>query len=170
MAGIQDLKAMLKDNPEAAGLAAQVEQTMQQNIDRISGLEQDIGSFKSKLDEAIVARDKVKSVVKDELNITEFTPDAVRAKLSTFASDDAIAAREKQFNELKASSATKLDTLQSQLQERDAKLGKMQLQLAISKTDVMGQTQGEYANDMLLGWISENAQFDDQGNIVYMGM
>ena len=167
--GIVELKAMVADNAEASAMVSQIEATMQQNLGKISDLEKQTGDFKTKLDEVILSRDKVKEVVKNELNIAEFTPDAIRAKLSTFASDDAIAARDKQFNDYKATAAVKIEELESRVSNAQKIERGLKLNLAIAGTDVMGQTKGTHANDMLMGWISENATFDDAGNITYKG-
>ena len=169
MAGITELKAMLQDNPQAMEIVSNIENTMGTTTEKVMGLEKQVGSLGNELTEAINARDKVKDIVRNELGIEEFTPDAVRNKLATYASDDAIAAREKQFNELKASSSAKLEELQKEIHTRDEQMNKMKLQLAISKTDVMGQTQGEHASEMLLNWIAQDATFDEQGNIQYKG-
>ena len=169
MAGITELKAMLADNQEATEILKNVEGAMTQSMGRIQDLEKNVGEYKSKLDEAITSRDKVRTTIKNELGIDEFTPEAVRAKLSTYASDDAIAAREKQFNELKASSATKIEELEKKIGGYQKDVNNYKLKLAIAGTDVMSQTNGEHANEILLGWIAENAQFDDAGNIIYRG-
>jgi len=167
--GINELRAMLADNHEATQLLGNVETTLQTSVDRVTVLEQGAASSENKLTEAIVSRDKIRDIVKAELGIDEFTADSVRTKLSTYASSDAINARDKQMNDLRASSGTKIETLEQAVKEKDIALRGMKMQVAISKTDVMGQTKGEHANAMLLGWISEDAQFDDQGNIVYRG-
>lgn len=167
--GINELRALLADNHEATQLLGNVESTLQTTVDKSTSLEQLIAQGETKLTEAIVSRDKVRDIVKSELGIDEFTPDAVRMKLSTYASDDVLASRDKQINDLRASSGSKIETLEQAIKQKDQDLRNMKMQVAISKTDVMGQTKGEYANGMLLEWISENAQFDDQGNIVYRG-
>lgn len=167
--GINELRSLLADNHEATQLLGNVETTLQASVDRVNILEQGVTSGETKLTEAIVSRDKVRDIVKAELGITEFTPDAVRTKLATYASDDVLASRDKQINDLRASSGTKIETLEQAIKEKDISLRGMQMQVAISKTDVMGQTKGEHANAMLLDWIAEDAQFDEQGNIVYRG-
>ncbi len=169
MAGLQELKSMLADNPEAMEIANQVEQTLQTNLNKVQTLEKSVSEWSNKFAEAVESRDKVKEVVKNELGIEEFSPDAVRQKLTSYASEDAIAARDRQFNEFKATASQKLESYQKQVQERDQKLKDMQLKLAISKTDVMGQTKSEHATDLLLQWIAEGAEFDEAGNIVYRG-
>ena len=167
--GINELRTLLADNHEATVLLGNVERTMQTAVDRSTGLEQSLSGSETKLTEAIMGRDKVRDIIKAELGITEFTADAVRTKLSTFASDDAIAAREQQMNDLRASSGTKIETLEQAVKTGNQALRDMTMKFAISSTDVMSQTKGEHANAMLLGWISENAQFDDAGNIIYRG-
>jgi len=167
--GITELKAMLQDNHEASEILGAVEQTLMQSTGKITDLEKQIGASGDKLTEAIGSRDKVRDIIKAELGIDEFSADAVRARLSTFASDDVIAARDAQFNELRASSSSKMDEMQGRLTTKDSEIKNLMMKLAISKTDVMGQTQGEYATDMLLQWISEDAVFDDGGNIMYQG-
>jgi len=169
MAGIQELRAMVGDNPEALEIASGVEQTIQQNLNKVTQLEKQVSEWSNKFADVVASRDKVKDVIKNELGIEEFSPESVRTKLATYASDDAIAARDRQFTDFKATSTEKLDSLQKEIVNRDGRLKDMQLQLAISKTDVMGQTKGEHANEMLMSWISENAEFDDGGNIIYRG-
>ena len=167
--GINELRTLLADNHEATQLLGNVERTMQTSVDKSTNLEQLIAGNETKLTEAIVGRDKVRDIIKAELGIDEFTADAVRNKLSTYASDDAIAARDKSINDLRASSGTKIETLEQAVKEGNTKLRDMTMKFAISSTDVMSQTKGEHANAMLLGWISQDAQFDEQGNIIYRG-
>ena len=169
MAGITELKALVGDNQEALAIVTSIENTMQQNLGKITDLEKFGGELQSKFDEVVLSRDKVKEVVKNELNISEFNADAIRAKLSTFASDDAIAARDKQFNEFKAQASNTIEQLEQKIENSSKIERDMKMQLAISKTDVMAQTKGQHANDMLMGWIGENAGFDETGNIVYKG-
>jgi hypothetical protein len=169
MAGIAELKAQLADNPQLMEIVANVEATINQNTHKVVELEKQLGRKDQELTEAIKARDKVKEVVRNELGIDEFTPDAIKRKLATFGNEEAIAARERQYNELKAKTAQKMEELESKLQEKEKAIRDHKLKLAIAKTDVMGQTRGEYATDMLMQWISENADFDEQGNIVYRG-
>ena len=169
MAGITELKAMLVKDPQATEILNNVEQTMAQNTARTTELEKLYGTAQDQLTDTIASRDKVKDVIRNELGIEDFTPDAIRNKLASYGNDDAIAARDKQFNELKASSATKLDALQQELKQRDSSINDYKMKLAISSTDVMGQTKGEHATGMLLKWIGEDASFDEQGNIVYKG-
>jgi len=142
---------------------------MTQNLGRITDLEKQVTDTEVKFNEAVQSRDKVRDIVKTELNISEFTTDAVRSKLNSFASDDAIAARDKQFNDYKANSLNKIEDLESQLQNASTIQRDMKMQLAISQTDVMAQTKGEHATSMLMGWIGQDADFDAQGNIVYKG-
>ena len=104
--GITELKSMFKDNHEASAILSNVEATLLTSTGRIADLETLNGQTENKLNEAIGSRDKVRQTIKQELGIDEFTPDAVRAKLSTYASDDVLAARDEQFNTLRASSAT----------------------------------------------------------------
>jgi len=167
--GIAELKAMAGDNHEMSAEIDAIEATMTKNTGRIMDLETQNQTGIDNLNEAIMSRDKVRNVIKNELGIQEFTADAVRTKLSSYASDDAIAARDKQFTDLKAASATKIEDLQNQLSGKDNDMNTMRLKLAISKTDIMGQTRGEHASDMLLSWIAENAVFDESGNIEYKG-
>lgn len=167
--GLTELKALLKDNYEASSMLGNIEKTVQTSVDRVVDLEKQLTASGSKLDEAIVSRDKVRDIVKNELGVEEFTTDAVRNRLSSFASDDVIAARDKQFNDLRASSGNKIEGLEKAIMDKDATIKEYMMKLAISKTDIMGQTKGEHANDMLLSWISENAQFDDNGEIIYRG-
>lgn len=169
MAGITELKAIVKDNAEASEILGQVENTIMQSTGRIADLERAIGEGENKLNEAIGSRDKVRQTIKQELGIDEFTPEAVRAKLATYAADDVLQARDKQFNDLRATTAQKIEALEGKLQGKDKDMQGMLLKLAISKTDIMGQTKGEHATDMLLQWIAEDAQFDEQGNITYKG-
>jgi hypothetical protein len=169
MAGITELKSMLSDNHEATEILNSVEQTLMQSTGRITDLEKQVGSSASKLGEAIESRDKVRQTIKDELGISEFTADAVRAKLSSYASDDVIAARDEQFSTFKAASSAKMEELEGRLQGKDSEMKDLMLKLAISKTDVMGQTKGEHATDMLLQWIAKDAVFDANGNIMYQG-
>ncbi len=169
MAGITELKAMLADNHEASEILGSVERTLMQSTGRITDLEKQVGASGDKLTEAIGSRDKVRDIIKAELGIDEFSAEAVRTRLSSFASDDVIAARDAQFNDLRASTSTKMDELQGTITGKDSEIKNLMLKLAISKTDVMGQTQGEYATDMLLQWIAKDAVFDDGGNIMYQG-
>jgi len=167
--GIAELKALVGDNQEMAAEIVAIEQTLTKNTGRIMDLETMNQKTVDDMNKAIASRDKVKDVIRSELGIEEFTVDAVRGKLENYASDDAIAAREKQYNELKANSANKIEILEGTLRDRDGAINSMNLKLAISKTDVMGQTKGEYANEMLMGWISEDATFDENGDIQYKG-
>ena len=167
--GINELRTLLADNHEATQLLGNVETTLQTAVDKTTNLEQLMAGNETKLTEAIVSRDKVRDIVKAELGISEFTSDAVRTKLATYASDDALAARDTQINDLRKSSGSKIETLEQAVKEGNIALRDMTMKYAISSTDVMSQTKGEHANAMLLGWISEDAQFDDQGNIVYRG-
>jgi hypothetical protein len=169
MAGITELKEMIKDNHEASQILSGVEATIMQSTGRITDLERELGEGANKLNEAIGSRDKVRQTIKDELGIGEFTPEAVRAKLATYAADDVIEARDKQFNELRASSAGKIEGLEGKLTGKEQEIKGLMLKLAISKTDIMGQTKGEHATDMLLQWIAKDANFDADGNIVYKG-
>ncbi len=167
--GLVDLKELVKDNHEASEIVTAIEATMMQNTGRIKDLETTNQHSIDDMNAAIASRDKVKSVIKDELGIDEFTVDAVRGKLENYASDDAIAARDNQFNDLKARTATKIEGLEDQLRKSGETMEGMKLKLAISGTDIMGQTKGEYANEMLMGWIAENAVFDETGAIQYKG-
>ena len=167
--GITELKAMFADNHEATAILTNVENTLLTSTGRITDLETQNGATENKLNEAISSRDKVRQTIKQELGIEEFTSDAVRAKLSTYASDDVLTARDKQFNELRASSATKLEVLETKYQDGIKENNNLKLKLAISKTDIMSETKGEHATDMLLSWIAEDATFDEQGNISYKG-
>jgi len=169
MAGIVELKAMLQDNFEATEILTQIEGTMGTNANRVIELEQQLGNSGNDLTEAIQSRDKVRNIVKNQLGIEEFTEDAVKMKLSSYGNEDAIAARDKQFNELKASSASAIEALEAKISGSNKEMDTMRLKLAISKTDVMGQTKGEHASDMLLQWIAQDAVFDDNGNIMYKG-
>ena len=169
MAGLTELKAIVKDNQEATAIVTQVENTIQQNIGKITDLEKRIGETTAKMDEVILSRNKVKEIIKSELNIDEFNADTIRAKLSTFASDDAIAARDKQFNDFKAVSSNKIEELEQTIANSQKVERQLKMKLAISGTDVMGQTKGEYASKMLMEWIGEGAEFDDNGQIVYRG-
>jgi hypothetical protein len=169
MAGIVELKTMLADNPQATEILGNIEATMTQNTQKVMDLEKQYGTAQEQLTETIQSRDKVKDVIRNELGIEDFTPDAIRNKLSSYGNEDAIAARDKQFNELKATSAQKLDSLNEELRKKDDAINDYKMKLAISSTDVMGQTKGEHANAMLLQWIGEDASFDEQGNIVYKG-
>ena len=108
-AGITELKQMLQDNHEATEILGSVERTLMQSTGRITDLEKQVGSSGDKLSEAIGSRDKVRDIIKAELGIDEFSAEAVRARLSSFASDDVIQARDKQFNDLRASTSTKMD-------------------------------------------------------------
>ncbi len=169
MAGITELREMLKDNNEASAIVTEIEATMMQNTGRIKDLETQSQHSINEMNEAIASRDKIRGVVKDELGITEFTVDAVRSKLENYASEDAIAARDAQFQELKANSALKIEGLEAQVRKGDTTMAGMKLKLAIAGTDIMGQTKGEYANDMLMGWIAQDATFDEEGAIQYKG-
>lgn len=169
MAGITELKALVGDNQEAMAIVGEVENTILQSTGRIADLERAIGEGENKLNEAIGSRDKVRQTIKQELGIEEFTPEAVRAKLATYAADDVLAARDKQFNDLRATTAQKIEGLEGKLQEKDREMQNLMLKLAISKTDIMGQTKGEHATDMLLQWIAEDAVFDENGDIMYKG-
>ena len=167
--GIAELKNMVKDNAEASAEVTAIENSMATNLGRITDLETSNGTFESGMNDAIISRDKVKNLVKEELGIDEFSVDAVRAKLSSYASDDAQESYGKQIRDLKAHSATKIEDLQNALNSKDGEISGLMMKVAISGTDVMGQTKGEHANEMLMSWISENASFDDNGNIVYKG-
>lgn len=169
MAGITELKALVGDNQEASAIVQEIENTMISNQGRVTDLERQTSELNNKLAEAIQSRDKVKNTIKQELGIEEFTPDAIKARLSTYAADDVIAARDRQFQELKIKSSEKLDELQNELNKKEQEMNKMRLNLAISKTDVMGQVKSEHAADLLLQWVGENAEFDENGNIVYKG-
>ncbi len=169
MAGLIELAEMVKENGEASAIVADIASTMTQNTGRIKDLETENQHSVDKMNEAISSRDKVRGVIRDELGIEEFTVDAVRNKLTNYASDDAIAARDNQFNELKARSGTKIEGLEQQILGNNKTINDMKLKLAISGTDVMSQTRGEHANDMLLNWIAEDATFDENGNIQYKG-
>ncbi|MCD6151122.1 MAG: hypothetical protein J7J70_05650 [Deltaproteobacteria bacterium] len=167
--GISELKNMLADNNEATAELTAIENSMQTNLGRITDLETQVGASDSKLNEAILSRDKVRNLVKQELGIDEFSADAVRSKLSSYASADAQESYGNQIKELKASSATKIEELQNALNGKAGEIDGLMMKVAISGTDVMAQTKGAHANDMLMSWISENATFDDAGNIVYRG-
>ena len=167
--GINELRTLLADNHEATQLLGNVETTLQAAVDKSVNFEQLLAGNETKLTEAIVSRDKVRDIVKAELGIDEFTSDAVRTKLSSYASDDAIKARDEQINTLRKSSGGKIETLEQVVKDGATEIRTLKMQLAISKTDVMGQTKGEHANDMVLDWISKDAQFDEQGNIVHRG-
>tara|TARA_R110000772_G_scaffold5454_1_gene19467 strand:- start:16870 stop:17649 length:780 start_codon:yes stop_codon:yes gene_type:complete len=169
MAGITELKALVADNHEATEILGQIENTIMQSTGRIADLERNITEGDNKLNEAIGSRDKVRQTIKDELGISEFTPEAVRAKLSTYASDDVLEARDAQFNNLRATSAQKIEGLEGKLTTKDKEMQGLMLKLAISKTDIMGQTKGEHATDMLLQWIAEDAVFLEDGSIAYKG-
>jgi len=167
--GITELKSLVADNAEASAMVAEIENTMIANTGRVTDLERQIGDVNNKLAEAIQSRDKVKTTIKNELGIEEFSPDAIKARLSTYAADDVIAARDRQFNDLKISSAEKLDKLQNEIATRDENINKMRLNLAIAGTDVMGQVRSKHAADLLMQWVGENAEFDENGEIVYKG-
>ena len=167
--GINELRTLLADNHAATTLLGNVEKTMQSAVDKSVNLEQLRAGDETKLTEAIVSRDKVRDIIKAQLGIQEFTEDAVRTKLSTYASDDAIAARETEINNLRKSSGTKIETLEGVVKDNGTEIRSLKMQLAISRTDVMGQTKGTHANDMLLSWIAEDAHFADDGSIVYRG-
>ena len=169
MAGITELKELVKDNNEASEIVTAIETTMMQNTGRIKDLETQSQHSTDQMNEAIASRDKVRSVIKDELGINEFTVEAVRAKLENYASDDAIAARDSQFNQLKASSATKIEDLENTIRSQDKGIEGMKLKLAIAGTDIMGQTKGQHANELLMTWIAEDAVFDENGDIHYKG-
>ncbi len=169
MAGIVELRELVKDSHEASEIVASIESTMMQNTGRIKDLETESQHSVNKMNEAIASRDKVRGVIKDELGIDEFTVDAVRGKLANYASEDAIAARDAQFNDLKARSGTKIEALEEQLRQSGTTMEGMKLKLAISGTDIMGQTKGEHANEMLMGWIAKDATFDENGAIQYKG-
>ncbi len=169
MAGITELKALVKDNAEATAILGEVESTIMQSTGKIADLERLNKEGDNKLAEAIGSRDKVRQTIKDELGISEFTPDAVRARLANYAADDVLAARDEQFNSLRASSAQKIEGLEGKLLAKDGEMQGLMLKLAISKTDIMGQTKGEHATDMLLQWIAEDAVFDENGEITYKG-
>ncbi len=167
--GMNELRTLLTDNHEASQILGNIESTMQTNTDRVIDLEKQLSESGSKLGEAIGSRDKIRDIVKGELGITEFTADSVRDRLATFASDDVIKARDDQFNKLRASSSNKIEELEKVVTGKNGEVRDLMMKLAISKTDIMGQTKGEHANEMVLGWISQDAQFDDAGNIVYRG-
>ncbi len=167
--GIAELKEMAKDSHEMTAEITAMEQSMMQNTGRIKDLETTNQRSLDGMNEAIASRDKVRSVIKDELGIEEFTVDAVRSKLENYASDDAIAARDNQLNEFKARTGTKIEGLEKQIISNDKTINDMKLNLAIAGTDVMGQTKGEYANKMLMDWIAEDATFDENGDIQYKG-
>lgn len=169
MAGITELKSLVADNHEASAIVGEIENTIMQSTGRIADLERLNGETENKLNEAIGSRDKVRQTIKNELGIEEFTPDAVRARLANYAADDVLEARDKQFNELRSSTAQKIEGLEGKLQGKDKEMQGLMLKLAISKTDIMGQTKGEHATDMLLQWIAEDAQFDENGEITYKG-
>ena len=167
--GITELKAMLKDNAEASAILGNVEQTLMQSNGKVVDLEKQIAESGNKLTEAINSRDKIRNVVKNQLGIDEFTEDAIKNKLSSYASDDVIAARDKQFNDLRSTTAQKIEGLEGTVKAKDGEIRQLMLKLAISQTDVMKQTKGKHAGEMLLGWIAENAEFDSEGNITYRG-
>ena len=167
--GINELRTLLADNHEATQLLGNVERTLQTSVDKTTNLEQLMAGNETKLTEAIVSRDKVRDIIKGELGIEEFTADAVRTKLSSYASDDAVKAGETRMNELRKSSGTKIEELEQAVKSGNTALRDMTMKFAISSTDVMSQTKGEHANAMLLGWISQDAQFDEAGNIIYRG-
>lgn len=167
--GLNELKTLLTDNHEAAQLLGNVEATMQTNTDRVIDLEKQLTESGSKLSEAIGSRDKIRDIVKSELGINEFTAESVRERLATFASDDVLKARDEQFNNLRASSSNKIEELEKVVTSGKNEIRDLMMKLAISKTDIMGQTKGEHANNMLLDWISQDAQFNDNGDIVYRG-
>ena len=167
--GITELKSMLADNNEATAELTAIENSMATNLGRITDLETQVGASDSKLNEAILSRDKIRNTVKTELGLDEFSADAVRAKLSSYASADAQESYGNQIKELKANSATKIEALQDALNGKTDEIDGLMMKVAISGTDVMAQTKGAHANEMLMSWISENATFDDNGNIVYRG-
>ena len=167
--GITEALALAADNHELTQELTGIQQSMQTNLGRITDLETQVGNSDSKLNEAILSRDKVRNLVKDELGIDEFTVDAVRGKLSSYASADAQDSYGKQIKDLKANSAITIEELQGKLNAKDADIQNLMMKVAISGTDVMGQTQGQYASEMVMGWIAEDATFNEDGTIAYKG-
>lgn len=169
MAGITELKDLVSDNFEATQIVNSIEATMNTNTGTISDLEKRLSTATSGMNDAISSRDKVKGIIKDELGIEEFSQDSIRGKLSTYGNQEANEARDKQFNDFRGKSNATIEALEKKISDGNSAMDGMKMRLAISGTDIMGQTKGEHANAMLLDWISQDAIFDEQGNISYKG-
>ena len=161
----EELLALLTANPTAVAYVKEIFGNLGTSAGRIAELEKTNNTLNSKSAEIIESRDKVKNIIKQELGLEEFTPDSIRARLATYAPDDVKSNYEQQITDLKKSSGERLDELNGQIAGKDKELYNAKLRLAISGTDVMNQTKGSHASDILLGWIAEDAVFDEKGDI-----
>jgi len=166
---MEELQAFIGDNPQALEVFNQFKGQFDNNIAKLQEYELKTKDLDSKFTEAVQSRDKVKNLVRETLGVEEISKDAIMAKLSTMGDAEIQRSYEKQLDEIKGNFGKQVDELQSKTAHYEKEINDYKMKLALAKTDVVGQTQSEHATSILMEWIGEGAEFDENGNITYRG-
>ena len=167
--GLEGLQQFIGDNPQALEVYNSAKAQFDGTVGKLQEYETKFAQQETKMADIVTNRDKVKNTIRETLGIDEISKDAITAKLANMGDPQLKATFESQLNEVKSNSGKQIDELTAKLGSYESDLRNAKLQLAISKTDIMGQTQGEKATEILLGLLASDAEFNEDGSVKYIG-
>jgi len=167
--GLEALQQFIGDNPQALEVFNAAKTQFDGTVGKLQEYETKFAQQETKMADIVTNRDKLKNTVRDTLGINEVSKEAIIEKMANTGDAQLKATFEQQLQEVKSNSGQKIDELTAKLGGYESDLRNAKLQLAISKTDIMGQTQGEKATEILLGLLADNAEFNEDGSVKYVG-
>ena len=164
---LEVVRDALSNNPTALQSFGEFEGTLNTNIARIAELEKSATKHGSVVEELKSDRDRIKSIMRRELDITEFSEEAVRNKVRSFGESDALLALEKQLSESKDSAYRAKNGYEEQIAQLQQDSMNKDLKSTISKTGVYGDLSSDLFAGMLDEWVLDGASLDENGEIMY---
>lgn len=145
-------------NEDLLKAVGDVENSSKTNLDRISTLERD-------LQKSIEKRDRQAQLVKSTFGVDEITEDTLKSVLGSERDPDATlkAENEKLVSMTEMLKAEK-DNLFNQYQTTQ---NKYKIEKSLASLGAMNDTENQRAYDILLSEVTNGAEFDENGNLVY---
>ncbi len=162
------LREIVKDSSVGLKLVEEMESTSSINVNRIADLERTVSSNEGSFNEIKDDRDRIKMIVKKNLGINSFSDDEIAAKLKTFGSSDAVAARDREIADLKKSSFDDGESFKKQIDELNSLGKRKDLLHKVTQTGIFGDLSSDLFNDMFTDAVLDGASLDENGEIVYV--
>jgi len=163
------LMPFIGDNPQALEVFNGLQEQATSNVARLQSFETEVNTLKGVNADVVGKRDNLKGLIRDTLGIEEVSKENIMAKLSSMGSPELKTQFDAQLREVKDASGKQINDLNAKIAEYESNIHSLKLQNAISTTDIMGQVQGSKAGEIIQGLLAQDADFNEDGTIRYVG-
>ena len=145
--------------PDEASALSEFQTTFNGTLEKVAGLEKDLKTAAEK-------RDQLKTTIREATGLDEITIDGLKGALGANG-DEKVEVYKKEVDQLKTKLGESANAVDEVAKRYEAKIFNLQMDRAANMLGAQDEVHGVHAYQTVLKELSDGAQFNDDGTIVY---